>query len=86
MLKCRKIKTKHRHPTGELQQITMNLMVSLPRILEGYETWIIVDRLTKSVHLIPIKVTYSVEYLAELDYIEPFNYQFRWDFCFTSYF
>ena len=45
----------------------MDFVVGLPRILEGYDDiWVIVDRLTKSARFVPIKVTYSVERLAEI--------------------
>ena len=51
----------------------MDLVVSLPRTLKRYDTWIVVDRLTKTTHLTPVKVTYSEECLAEFDYIKPFQ-------------
>ena len=45
----------------------MNFVVGLPRTLEGYDAiWVVVDRLTKSTRFVPIKVTYSVERLAEI--------------------
>ena len=76
-LTCQKVKAEHRHPGGDLQkielpewkweQITMDFVVGLPRTTSGNDAiWVIVDRLTKSAHFIAIKVTYSVEKLAEL--------------------
>jgi transposase InsO family protein len=45
----------------------MNFIVGLPRTQVGYDSiWVIVDRLTKVVHFIPIKITYSGVKLAEL--------------------
>ena len=45
----------------------MDFVVVLPRTIEGYNViWVVVDRLTKSAHFIPIKVTFSVERLAEI--------------------
>ena len=45
----------------------MDFVVGLPRTLKGYDAiWVVVDRLTKSARFIPIKVTYSVEHLAEI--------------------
>ena len=45
----------------------MDFVTGLPRTSEGYDAiWVVVDRLTKSVHFIPIKITYSLERLAEL--------------------
>jgi hypothetical protein len=45
----------------------MDFIVGLPRTRYGYDSiWIIVDRLTKVVHFIPVKTTYSGAQLAEL--------------------
>ena len=74
-LTCQKVKAEHRHSTGELQpielpewkwdQITMDFVVGLPRTTNGHDVvWVIVDRLTKSAHFLPIKITYSLEQLA----------------------
>ena len=74
---CQKVKAEHKHPTGELQpielpewkwdQITIDFVVGLPRTIEGYDAiWVVVDWLTKSAHFIPIKVTFSMERLAEI--------------------
>ena len=76
-LTCQKVKAEHQRPAGELQpievpewkweQITMDFVVGLPKTVEGYDAiWVVVDRLTKSARFIPMKVTYSVEKLAEL--------------------
>ena len=76
-LTCQKVKAEHRHSAGKLQpielpewkwdQITRDFVVGLPRMVEGYDAiWIVIDQLTKSAHLIPIKVTFSVERLAEV--------------------
>jgi transposase InsO family protein len=41
--------------------------MGLPRTQSGYDSiWVIVDRLTKVAHFIPIKTTYSGPQLAEL--------------------
>jgi hypothetical protein len=45
----------------------MDFIVGLPRTQAGYDLiWVIVDRLTKAVHFIPVKTTYSGAKLAEL--------------------
>jgi hypothetical protein len=45
----------------------MNFVIGLPRTQSGYNSiWIIVDRLTKVAHFIPIKTTYTGPQLAEL--------------------
>jgi transposase InsO family protein len=45
----------------------MDFIVGLPRTQSGYDSiWVIVDRLTKVAHFIPIKTIYSGLQLAEL--------------------
>jgi len=41
--------------------------MGLPRTRDGYDSiWVIVDRLTKVAHFIPVKTTYTGARLAEL--------------------
>jgi transposase InsO family protein len=45
----------------------MDFIVGLPRTQDGYDSiWVIVDRLTKVAHFIPVKTTYSGAQLAKL--------------------
>jgi hypothetical protein len=45
----------------------MDFITGLPRTLHGYNSiWVIVDRLTKSAHFLPVKATYPIEKYAEL--------------------
>jgi hypothetical protein len=45
----------------------MDFIVGLPCTQAGYDSiWVIVDRLTKVSHFIPVKATYSSAMLAEL--------------------
>ena len=45
----------------------MVFVVGLPKTMNEYDSiWVIVDRLTKSAHFIPVKVTYNAEKLAKL--------------------
>jgi hypothetical protein len=45
----------------------MNFIVGLPHTQSGYDSiWVILDRLTKVVHFITLKTTYSSAKLAEL--------------------
>ena len=70
-------KAEHQRPTGLLQslpipqwkweKITMDLVVGLPRCQSGYDAiWVIVDRLTKSAHFLPMKNSDSIEKLDKL--------------------
>ena len=45
----------------------MDFVTGLPCTIGGYDAiWVIIDRLTKSVHFLPIKKTYSTDRLARL--------------------
>ena len=76
-LTCQQIKAEHQKPAGMLQplevpqwkweQITMDFVSGLPKTTAGHDSvWVIVDRLTKSAHFLPIKTTHTVDKLAEL--------------------
>ncbi|GJS81072.1 putative ribonuclease H-like domain-containing protein [Tanacetum coccineum] len=75
-LTCAKVKAEHQRPSGLLQQpeipewkwerITMDFVTGLPRTSSGYDSiWVIVDRLTKSAHFLPMKKTDSMEKLTQ---------------------
>ncbi|GJX89736.1 reverse transcriptase domain-containing protein [Tanacetum coccineum] len=76
-LTCMKVKAEHQKSFELLQQpeilvwkwerITMDFVNGLLRTPSGYDTiWVIVDRLTKSAHFLPMKKTYSMEKLMQL--------------------
>nr|GEY95900.1 reverse transcriptase domain-containing protein [Tanacetum cinerariifolium] len=76
-LTCAKVKAEHQKLSGLLQQaealvwkwerITMDFVSGLPRTPSGYDTiCVIVDRLTKSAHFLPIKKMDSMEKLTRL--------------------
>ena len=45
----------------------MDFVFSLPCTRKGYDCiWVIVDRLTKSAHFLPVGKKYSLDYLGEL--------------------
>ncbi|GJW00021.1 putative reverse transcriptase domain-containing protein [Tanacetum coccineum] len=45
----------------------MDLVTRLPRIISGYDAiWVIVDRLTKSAHFLPIREDFKMEKLARI--------------------
>ena len=71
------MKAEHRKPSGTLQPlpilewkweyITMDFLVGLPRTRAGFNAiWVIVDRLTKSAHFLPIRTKFSLDRLTEL--------------------
>ena len=52
------------------EDIAMDFVSGLPRMQSGHDSiWVIIDRLTKSAHFLPIKKTSSMEKLAKL-YVE----------------
>jgi hypothetical protein len=54
-------------PAWKWEEIAMDFIVRLPMTQSGYDSiWVIVDRLTKVAHFIPVKTTYSELQLAEL--------------------
>ncbi|WVZ90158.1 LOW QUALITY PROTEIN: hypothetical protein U9M48_036485 [Paspalum notatum var. saurae] len=74
---CQRVKADHLKPAGMLQplavpswkweDIHMDFIVGLPRTQKGYDSiWVIIDRLTKSAHFIPVKTIYHAKTYAEL--------------------
>jgi transposase InsO family protein len=54
-------------PKWKWEEIAMDFIMGLPRTQSGYDSiWVIMDRLTKVAHLIPVKTTYSGLQLTEL--------------------
>jgi hypothetical protein len=54
-------------PVWKWKEIAMDFIVELPRTQSGYDSiWVVMDRLTKVAHFIPVKITYSGPQLAEL--------------------
>ncbi|GJT70813.1 putative reverse transcriptase domain-containing protein [Tanacetum coccineum] len=55
------------NPTVEVGEITVDFRLRTPRPKWFYDSiWVIVDRLTKSAHFLPMKKTDSIEKLAQL--------------------
>jgi hypothetical protein len=74
---CQQVKIKHQKPGGMLQpleipewkweHITMDFVGGLPCNQKGQDSiWVIVDRLTKSGHFIPVKSTYKAPQYAAI--------------------
>nr|GEW83185.1 putative reverse transcriptase domain-containing protein [Tanacetum cinerariifolium] len=76
-LTCARVKAEHQRPSGLLVQpvipewkwdnITMDFITKLPKSSQGFDTiWVIVDRLTKSAHFLPIRENDPLEKLTRL--------------------
>lgn len=76
-LTCQQVKAEHQRPAGLLQQmeilewkwerVIMDFVVGLPRSQKGHDsTWVIVDRLTKWAHFLPMKTMYSLSKYAQV--------------------
>jgi hypothetical protein len=74
---CQRVKAEHQRPAGLLhplkipkwkcEEIGMDFSTGLPRTQKRYDAiWVIVDRLTKVAHFIPVKTTYKESQLTEL--------------------
>ncbi|GJS83333.1 putative reverse transcriptase domain-containing protein [Tanacetum coccineum] len=77
VLTCAKVKAEQQKPSGLLVQpkipqwkwdnITMDFVTKLPKSSQGCDTiWMIVDRLTKSAILVPMRETNPMEKLARM--------------------
>jgi hypothetical protein len=54
-------------PEWKWEEIAMDFIMGLPRTRSGYDSiWVIVERLTKVAHFIPIKTIYSGPQLTKL--------------------
>lgn len=77
---CQKAKVEHEQPEGKLQpldvpewkwtSISVDFITGLPKTKKKNDSiWVIVDRLTKLAHFLPLKTTHNGAKLAEI-YIE----------------
>ena len=69
-LVCQQVKAEHQRPAGlhqnieipewKWERITMDFVTGLPRTPKGFDSiWVIVDRLTKSAHFLPMKTNFG---------------------------
>ena len=73
-LTCQQVKAEHQGkiqllpiPVWKWEKITMDFVTGLPQTQRQHDAiWVIVDRLTKSAHFLPINVEDSLENLARL--------------------
>lgn len=74
---CQRVKASHLKVAGTLQPLpipswkyedmSMNLIVGLPNTSQKHDSiWVIVDRLTKMAHFLPIQTNYSTQKYAKL--------------------
>ena len=79
-LTCQRVKAEHQRPSGLLQpleipqwkweEIAMDFVVGLLRTRANHDAiWVIIDRLTKSAHFLPISERYSLGKKNWLSYI-----------------
>jgi hypothetical protein len=76
-LECQKVKAEHRHPAGFLQPlpipewkwevVTMDFITKLPRTNKQHDSiMVVVDKLTKSTHFIPVKLTHKASKIVDV--------------------
>jgi hypothetical protein len=78
---CQRVKASHLRISGTLQplpfpswkweDISMDFIVGLPNTSQKHDSiWVIIDRLTKTAHFLPVHTTYSAKKYAEV-YLDP---------------
>jgi hypothetical protein len=76
-MECQKVKAEHRHPAGLLQPlpisewkwdvVTMDFITRLPRTSKQHDSiMVVVDKLTKAAHFIPLKTTHRVADVVDI--------------------
>jgi hypothetical protein len=76
-MEFQKVKAEHRHPAGLLQPlpipecnwevVTMDFITGLPRIGKMHDSiMVVVDKLTKDAHFIPLKTTHKASYVVDI--------------------
>ena len=80
-LTCQQVKVKNQVPSSMLNpipilqwkwdNITVNFVFGFPLTQRKHDSiWVIFDKLTKSTHFLPVRLDYSMDWLAELDVSE----------------
>jgi hypothetical protein len=76
-MECQKVKATHRHPAGLLHPFsipekkwevnTMDFITGLPRTNKKHGSiMVVVEKLTKAAHFVPVKTTHTVANIAEI--------------------
>jgi hypothetical protein len=70
---CQRVKASHLRVSGTLQPLpipswnSMDFIVGLPNTSQKHDSiWVIIDRLTKTAHFLPVHTTYSAKKYAEV--------------------
>jgi hypothetical protein len=74
---CQRVKANHLKVSGTLQplpipswkweDISMDFIIDLPNTSPKHDSiWVIIDRLTKTTHFIPVHTTYTIKKYAEV--------------------
>jgi hypothetical protein len=77
-LECQKVKTGHRHLAGLLQPfpipewkwevVTLDFITKLSKIVKQHDSiMVVVDKLTKETHFIPVKTTHKEKNIAKIN-------------------
>jgi hypothetical protein len=76
-MECQKVKAENRHPAGLLQPlsipewkwevVTMDFITGLPRTRKQHDSiMVVVDKLTKAAHFIPLKTTHKAADVVDI--------------------
>ena len=76
-MKCQQVKVEHQHPAGLLQPlpvpewkwevISMDFITGLPMTWRQHDSiMVVVDKLTKAAHFIPVKSTHQTDDIAKI--------------------
>jgi hypothetical protein len=76
-MECQRVNIEHRHPAGLLQPlpipewkwdvVIMDFIIGLPRTSKQHDSiMVVVDKLTKATHFIPLKTTHRAAYVADI--------------------
>jgi hypothetical protein len=76
-LECQKVKVEHRHPAGLLQPlhipewkwevVTMDFITKLSKTTKQHDSiMVVVDKLTKSAHFIPVNLTHKATNIIDI--------------------
>jgi hypothetical protein len=76
-LECQKVKAEHRHPAGlvhpfpipewKWEVVSMDFITKFPRTRKQHDyIMVVVDKLTKATHFIPMKITHKETNVADI--------------------